>query len=84
MKFRKKPVEINAVQWTGANAADLLTFSEFGVRVCRSPEAQPVFEIDTLEGTMRGSVGDWLIRGVRGEYYPCKPDIFAETYEAAE
>lgn len=43
---------------------------------------EPV-EIETLEGTMRGNVGDWLIRGLKGEYYPCKPDIFEASYEPA-
>lgn len=43
--------------------------------------SEPV-EIETLEGTMRGNPGDWLIRGLRGEYYPCKPDIFEASYEA--
>lgn len=46
------------------------------------PEPECI-RINTLEGTMRANVGDWVIRGVQGEFYPCKPDIFAETYEAA-
>lgn len=61
---------------------------------CQSYRKKPVvvkairihepFEVDTLEGTMRGNPGDYLIQGVKGEYYPCKPDIFEETYEKTE
>jgi hypothetical protein len=83
MKFRKKPVVIDALRWTGINAPDILTFTDFAARVCRY-EQRPVVEIDTLEGVMRGEVGDWIIRGIKGEFYPCKPDIFAATYEAVE
>lgn len=46
-----------------------------------TPQGRNVLEIDTLEGTMQASVGDWIIKGVKGEFYPCKPDIFAATYE---
>lgn len=82
-KFRKKPVVIEAVQWKGNNAAELLEFSDFKVAVGMH-QGRKVFEISTLEGEMRGDINDWLIRGVKGEYYPCKPDIFAATYDAAE
>lgn len=81
-KFRKKPVVIDAVQWTGSNAAELLQFSDCEV-ACALHEDRRVFEVPTLEGVMRGNIGDWLIRGVKGEYYPCKPDIFDATYEPA-
>ena len=49
-----------------------------------TPEGRTVLEIDTLEGVMHASVGDWIIKGVKGEFYPCKPDIFAATYEAVQ
>ena len=79
MKYRKKPVVVEAVQWTGNNHADMCEFID--------PE---VFEIiprvglviHTLEGDHHASPGDYIIKGVSGEFYPCKPDIFAKTYEA--
>lgn len=56
-----------------------------GAIACRPPTVLPVagggLDIKTLEGTMRADVGDWIIQGVKGELYPCKPDIFAATYE---
>lgn len=97
MKFRKKPVVINAVQWTGANVQELTNFlAGFEVHVAPpNSEAECVsciakfdfttqpasVRIPTLEGEMTASAGDWMIRGVKGEFYPCKPDIFAATYE---
>lgn len=80
-KYRKKPVVIDAMRYTGTNMADVLAWSGL-------PELTEYFdgglEIPTLEGTMRADVGDWIIRGVKGELYPCKPDIFAATYEKVE
>jgi hypothetical protein len=86
MKFRKKPVEIQAVQWTGDNTSDVIDWVlHTGSRSARWHEpTDPHGEhlaIDTLEGTMRAAVGDWIVRGVKGEHYPCKPDIFEATYE---
>ena len=76
--FRKRPVVIEAVQYTGRNATDILVWSAV-------PEiTEDLFggiEIATLEGTMRADAGDWIIRGIKGEFYPCKPDIFEATYE---
>jgi hypothetical protein len=88
-KFRKKPVVIEAIQF---NPEGKRTLEEFGGsmfcqwRVYREPgeDAMPFLSIETLEGTMRANSGDWIIRGVKGEYYPCKPDIFAATYEPVE
>ncbi|MFD3523877.1 hypothetical protein [Streptomyces sp. NPDC058653] len=87
-KFRKKPVEIEAVQLTRNTTPDKVA-SWCGGRVTPHPEKNYtggplVIEIDTLEGTMRAEPGDWIIKGVAGEFYPCKPDIFAATYEAVE
>lgn len=76
-KFRKKPVVIEALRWTGINAASVLHF--VGPDHCRVVDAE--VWIATLEGTMTARVGDWIIKGVQGEYYPCKPDIFEATYE---
>jgi hypothetical protein len=84
-KFRKKPVEIEAVQWDGTatGATPIIDWVlATGERSARyDDEHEPVLQIDTLEGTMRASAGDWIIRGVKGEFYPCKPDIFEATYE---
>ncbi len=82
-KFRKKPVVIDAVRWDG----DLVTveslFSGSTQEAVEQNLGDPALLIPTLEGVMRAEVGDWIIRGVKGELYPCKPDIFAATYEPA-
>lgn len=95
MKFKKKPVVIDAIQWTGDNLREVICFTD-GPPDVRSNHASMKWEdycdlvkseglkIFTLEGKMSASVGDWIIRGVEGEHYPCKPDIFAKTYEPAE
>ena len=77
--FRKKPVVIEAREWTGANAADLLNW----IGESATQDGPSLF-IKTLEGMHEASLGDMIIRGVHGEFYPCKPDIFSKTYEAAE
>lgn len=68
------------------NAYEIADFMKQPVRSGCSPNGQPegetFIEIETLEGTMRASLGDWIIKGVAGEFYPCKPDIFEATYEA--
>lgn len=76
MKFRKKPVIIDAVQFTGSNWSDMELFIPSGKYTNDGG-----FQILTLEGNHLVSVGDWVIRGVKGEFYPCKPDIFEMTYE---
>jgi hypothetical protein len=86
MRFRKKPVEIEAVQFTGSNADKLMEFTQEGphVRIRTTNEnADGTCElyIETLEGNMLAQAGDWIIKGVKGEFYPCKPDIFEATYE---
>ena len=77
MKFRKKPVVIEAVQWGGANYAEISLFTNKAFR----KQSDGALEFDTPEGRMKASVGDWIIKGVKGEFYPCKPDIFMATYE---
>ena len=83
-KFRKKPIVIEAMHHTGdesigpilawaGRTEDRLVWGEGG-RI----------HIRTLEGEMQARVGDWIIKGVAGEFYPCKPDIFKATYEAVE
>lgn len=78
-KYKKKPVIIDAIQWTGENREEIRQFANNCVECLGN-----IVFIDTLEGTMQASVGDYIIRGVQGEYYPCKPDIFEETYEECE
>ncbi len=70
-KYRKKPVVIEAEQWFPGKRID-------GVMYFDSEEKA---HVNTLEGALRVSLGDWIITGVRGEKYPCKPDIFEQTYE---
>lgn len=89
-KYRKKPVEIEAVLLTGVHG--VIGVNEIA-QWCggRSEFVQPerpaldywVVHIPTLEGTMTARIGDFIIKGVQGEFYPCKPDIFAATYEEA-
>lgn len=77
MKYRKKPVVVEAIQFDGINFYEVeqfakgKTFYDLSVGFC----------IDTLEGKMLVSEGDYIIKGVEGEFYPCKPDIFHKTYE---
>lgn len=90
MKFRKKPVVIEAitfdelVNYGVATGVDLLNGMPWSFNYCGQPithENDNCYLIPTLEGTMRFERGDMLITGVKGEIYPCKPDIFAATYE---
>jgi hypothetical protein len=84
-KFRKVPVVIEALQWTGNNAQEVQSFlNDGGERSVGGYVKGQYVDIGTLEGLMVASPGDWIIRGVKGEFYPCKPDIFAKTYEAVE
>lgn len=86
MKFRKKPVVIEAEQFLPNDEAidkvmSLASQSSRQVQVTRMPDGQCTMRITTLEGVMEASIGDWIIRGIQGEVYPCKPDIFYATYE---
>lgn len=84
-KFRKKPVVIHAVQWDG-NMTTLDPLWEHADPQWEVEQSllDPALVIRTLEGDMRANVGDWIICGVNGELYPCKPDIFEKTYEPME
>lgn len=77
--YRKKPVVIEARQFNGKNGMDLLVWSK-GTEL-EEDFTGDYIEIKTLEGTMRADKNDWIIKGVKGEFYPCKPDIFEATYE---
>jgi hypothetical protein len=81
MRFRKKPVVIDAVQYIGENC--LTDIEPFVGQMIpqRERNGQTILLIPTLESPHEATPGDWIIRGVKGEYYPCKPDIFAATYE---
>jgi hypothetical protein len=93
-KYRKMPVEIDAVQWDGNNFGDVFAFVNEddrwkegvddgyvgGPGIGHTPTLGTL-DIPTLEGTMTVQAGGWIIRGVKGELYPCKPDIFDATYE---
>jgi hypothetical protein len=81
MKYRKKPVVIDAVQWTGSNLSEI---ADLIGRADNVFVAGDTIKIKTLEGTMVASPGDWIIIGVKKEIYPCKPDIFSATYEPVE
>lgn len=78
--YRKKPVVVETVQWTGENHAEMCEFIDPEVFEIKPKEG---LIIHTLEGDHHASPGDYIIKGVNGEFYPCKPDIFAKTYEPA-
>lgn len=84
MKYRKRPVIIEAIQFED-NSDRIIEIHEFmggdTIRVNYEDKNNPYLKIETLEGIMKASVGDYIIKGVNGEFYPCKPDIFEKTYE---
>lgn len=93
MKFVKKPVVIEAVEWTGENLIEVVCFvGQKAPALHKAVEsgkwdeyreivARDGLIIKTLEGQHIASIGDWIIKGIKGEFYPCKPDIFALTYD---
>lgn len=85
MRLRKKPVEVEAVLFANDNNKTLTDIQKFmndnDLRVSYKEPEKPVIIIPTLEGDMRASVGDYIIKGINGEFYPCKPDVFKKTYE---
>lgn len=74
--YRKRPIEIKAIQWTGDNYVDVCIF--MGRTALREDN---YIIIETLDGKMKASIGDYIIKGIENEFYPCKPDIFEKTYE---
>ncbi|MBN9034978.1 MAG: hypothetical protein J0H53_02820 [Rhizobiales bacterium] len=90
MKFRKRPVVIEAHKLGDDGWPDAIWQGVMDNRIVLYLDRDGLKRvtghavIKTLEGEMRADVGDWIIRGVKGELYPCKPDIFAATYEAVE
>jgi hypothetical protein len=83
-RYRKKPVVIEAVQFDGTNGDAVAEWcgGTFEATTCHGDGPPTVVFIHTLEGRMGASLGDFVIKGVKGEFYPCKPDIFKATYEA--
>ena len=80
MKYRKKPVVIEATQFDGTiESVESLMIPEVSQDL-----GSKTLQIPTLEGVMTASPGDFIIKGVNGEFYPCKPDIFEKTYEKVE
>ena len=82
-KYRKRPVEIEAMQWTGDTHEMRQAVREW-VDAAIDETALTGLAIETLEGWLNVSPGDWIIKGVKGEFYPCKPDVFDATYDAVE
>lgn len=84
-RFRKKPVVIEAVQFDGSERSiiDIMNLKANQTSAAIRIDAGELL-IPTLEGLMRASKGDWIIKGIHGELYPCKPDIFEKTYEPVE
>lgn len=84
-RYRKLPVEIDAVQFTDDTKDKVFTHLLHNEKVSVSAgfndAREPILIIGTLEGSMTASLGDWIIKGIAGEFYPCKPDIFERTYE---
>ena len=88
-KFRKKPIVIEALQWTGKNYEEVQNFTSGKVSLTKFDYLSPLGEmvsdkkllIDTLEGNLFVGIGDYIIKGVKGEFYPCKELIFWETYD---
>jgi hypothetical protein len=90
VRYRKKPVVIDAMQLLWTNWSEMCEFADVGHLTDGKPEGTMLsgerigLNIPTLEGLMTAQQGDWIIRGVKGELYPCKPDIFEASYEPVE
>lgn len=85
MKFRKKPVVIEAMQFVYDNGFQIIQWAtKNNVTIVWQRGSGDTLSIPTLEGDHQAKLGDWIIKGVRGEFYPCKPDIFEATYEPVQ
>ena len=80
-KFAHKPTVVEALKYTGKNHNDVVAFTQYQARVISVGTNDRFMEIDTLEGFIYADKGDWIIKGVKGEFYPCKPDVFEQSYE---
>lgn len=83
-KYRKKPVVIEAIQYTGDNATEIANWTKQLSSERYIEDGGDYLLIQTLEGTMKAIPGDFIIKGIKNEFYPCKPDIFEQTYEKVE
>lgn len=96
-KYKKKPVIIDAIQYKiikeipckfgvhkESNSMDIATFMEEKIQHVHFDQRGEYINIETLEGTMRADVGDYIIKGINGEFYPCKPDIFEKSYDLVD
>lgn len=81
LKFRKKPIVVEAVQWDDTMETYQFLYDWTEKPIVSAFHPDKALRIVTLEGVMTVNLGDWVIKGVNGELYPCKPDIFAATYE---
>lgn len=77
IRYKTRPCEIEAIQWTGKNIIEIL---DWGQGKILWNDVDDLF-IDTLEGRMKADINDYIIKGLRGEFYPCKPDVFEKKYE---
>lgn len=82
MRYVKRPVEVEAIEWTGENFEEIKEFCKPRLAFINSGPYNTDLIIETLEGDHHAQIGDFIIKGIKGECYPCKPDIFAATYEA--
>jgi hypothetical protein len=89
-KYRKKPVVIEAIRWSGSNLREVIDFTglhpsahKWTWEEYEAVVAKDGLKIFTMEGPLMAAKGDYIIQGVKGEHYPCKPDIFLATYERA-
>ena len=82
-RFRKKPVVIEAMCWDGSEESQRAIVNWSNGKVSGWFDDRYFLNVGTLEGDMRADVGDWIIKGIKGEFYPCKPDIFETIYEPA-
>ena len=80
-KYVKKPIEVEAVQWTGDNRPEIWDFCSLSYFNMDMESGELKLMIQTLEGVMEASKGDYIIKGIKGEFYPCKEDIFKLTYD---
>jgi hypothetical protein len=80
-RYTKKPVTIDAIQWTGKNRSEILNFCTDGYVSYSNAKLEPELKIQTLEGLMTATVGDYIIKGISNEFYPCKESIFLLTYD---
>ncbi len=81
MKYKKRPIMVEAVQWTDDNIDEIFDFCTAAYLDADNPRNEVELHIRTREGSLVANDGDYIIKGIQGEYYPCKPDIFEQTYE---